>query len=118
MHNHRDRPTTKDYSKSSMITASEELSKPIDDMSGAILSDVAIFGVSLFSLLALFPNSCIFIISIPNTWAGSVVCNTCSNRAGCPQTTNAFAKCSTPLSKSPRAISVSPNWISCKKYLK
>lgn len=57
-------------------------------------------------------------ISIVNICAGNVCCKICSNWAGCPHTTTAFAKCSTPVSTSPAAIKASPVWISCKKNLK
>lgn len=56
-------------------------------------------------------------ISIVNICAGNVCCKICSNWAGCPHTTTAFAKCSTPVSTSPAAIKASPVWISCKKNL-
>lgn len=50
------------------------------------------------------------------TLGGRVCCSTPRSWLGCPQTVRALAKCSTPLSRSPAASNVSPNWISWRKY--
>lgn len=107
---------SKYYSRSSII-APDELSIILAPSSGCPELCPKVMGPS-FPSDARFPNSCILTISIANTWAGREDCSTCSRRAGWPHTTMAFAKCSTPLSKSPLAIRVSPSWISCTKYLK
>ena len=53
--------------------------------------------------------------SIWNTGGGRVCCHTCSTCCGCPHTTIAFVRWSTPFSCSPWASNSSPSCISSRK---